>query len=40
MDVITVGVGLAKNAFSMHGVGAQGKAVLRALLSDSGLVMP
>ncbi len=32
-EIITVGIDLAKNVFSVHGVDARGKTVLRKIVS-------
>jgi len=38
MNVTTVGIDLAKNTFSVHGIDAQGKAVLRKTVSRAKLL--
>ena len=45
MDITTVGIDLAKNVFSVHGVDAHGKVLLKKTVSrgkllDCGLVRP
>jgi transposase len=49
MEIVTLGIDLAKNIFALHGVGADGKVVLqrtalinrvRGLLSELGIVLP
>lgn len=38
MNITTVGIDLAKNVFSLHGVDAHGKAVLRKTVSRGKLL--
>ena len=38
MNITTVGIDLAKNVFSVHGVDAHGKAVLKKTLSRGRLL--
>ncbi len=49
MEIVTLGIDLAKNIFALHGAGADGKVVLqrpalinrvRGLLSELGIVLP
>lgn len=38
MDITTIGIDLAKNSFSLHGVDSRGKTVLRKTMNRTKLL--